>query len=73
MKIDVPKGIIGEICSTLEHRADMLRRRHPSDGLWQDMYTPEQCVEFKKTAAKLEDFSGALKSAFHNQEAGSDE
>lgn len=43
-----------EIAKTLTYQADMLRRRHPSDGLFQNAYTSAECDAFKEKATRYE-------------------
>lgn len=50
----------GLVAAILRHEADILRRRHPSDGIFQDAYTPDQCAEFKRESDLLNDLAERL-------------
>lgn len=53
MQLDIEQGTAVEVAKILRWKADMLRRRHPSDGLFQNAYTAIECENFKKKAARL--------------------
>lgn len=57
------------IVPILRREAWRLRRRHSSDGLFQNRYTPSECDAFKEDAERIEAFCDRLQDAARTEDA----
>ncbi len=56
------KSALVEAAVILRRAAHSLRRRHPSDGIFQNAYTHAECCEFKQKAARIDAVADDLES-----------